>query len=321
MEGPRPARGAPSDELLELVAWIRRELVARNESPTGAWVEETVRDLLSGAKDGAYYPIESGGALGFRADRGDDSFGHVHVGPGPEPVERAARLTDRLFDARPATAHALSIGFTGLTTEDEIRLRDRLLQRPGTIWIQRYAMERALGPEDDPELPGPPDGLAVVPVRDVTIEALADLDRRAFEGTTDELLIGSQPAEYRRILEALLGGEMGRFLDEASTALYRPDPPALLGAILTCERSARRAVFLDFMVDPAARGRGYGRFLLRWGFRALRALGHERVGLWVTGTNAAARRLYDDVGFRVTHTAAIYRWDAADSSPQPHSAA
>jgi ribosomal protein S18 acetylase RimI-like enzyme len=123
------------------------------------------------------------------------------------------------------------------------------------------------------------------------------------------------------VLRSLLDGEAGRFLDEASTALYRAEPPALLAALLTCEKTARRASFLDFMVDPSVRRSGLGRYLLRWGFRALRALGYEQVRLWVSESNVAARRLYDSVGFSVTHAATIYRWDRPGSDPHPQTAA
>jgi ribosomal protein S18 acetylase RimI-like enzyme len=321
MDEPLPTTGAPADELFELVQLVRRELLLREESPTGAWVEATATDLRAGEKPGFYYPLASGGGVAFRSDRGPDAFAHVHVERGGDPAERAVRLTDALLASVPPETRSVSLGFSGLTSGEEPRVLDRLAVRPGSTVIRRFAMERALDPRDGASLTGLPDGLRHVPVRDVTIDALADLDWRAFHGTVDALLIGTNLAEYRRVLEALIAGEAGRFLDEASTALYRPEPPALLAAILTCEKSPRRAVFLDFMVDPLERRKGYGRYLLRWGFRALRALGYERVRLWVSESNAAARRLYESVGFSVVLGTTIYRWDRPVESAQPHSAA
>jgi ribosomal protein S18 acetylase RimI-like enzyme len=320
MDEPLPTSGAPPDELLELANLVRRELLLREESPSGEWVEATATDLRGGEKTGFYYPLATGGGLAFRSDRGPDSFAHVHVERNGDPAERAVRLANALLASLPATTRSISIGFTGLTAGEEPRVLERVGERPGSAIIRRFAMERALEARDGAPLPSPPDGLRHVPLREVTLDALADLDWRAFEGTVDALLIGSDLAEYRRVLEALMAGEAGRFLDEASTALYRAEPPALLGAILTCEKSPRRAVFLDFMVDPVARRKGYGRYLLRWGFRALRALGYERVRLWVSESNTAARRLYDSVGFSVTLGTTIYRWDRPAASAQPHSA-
>jgi ribosomal protein S18 acetylase RimI-like enzyme len=321
MDEPLPARGAPLDELTELVQLVRRELLLREEGPTGAWVESTAGELRAGTKAGYYVPIVRGGALAFRSDRGTDAFAHVHVAGASEPATGAVRLTERLVADLPASIRSLSVGFTGLTTEEERDALHRLSGVPGSTIIRRFAMERPVGPSDGGPLAPPPEGLEHVRLRDVTLEALADLDARAFAGTVDALLIGADLEEYRRVLRALLAGEAGRFLEEASTALYRPDPPALLGALVTCEKSARRAAFLDFMVDPSARRRGYGRYLLIWGFRALRALGYERVRLWVSETNAPARALYASLGFTTTHETVIYRWDRSGESGHPQTAA
>jgi ribosomal protein S18 acetylase RimI-like enzyme len=319
MEAPRPTRGAPLDELLELMQLVQRELLLREEAPAGQWVEASATDLRAGDKSGWYYPLTEGGGLAFSADRDEASFAHVHVGPGPDALARAEILAETLLDSVPRSIASVSVGFTGLPTEEEDHLLTRLGRRPGSTVIRRYAMERALSTRDGERLPPTPDALRLVPIREVTLDALADLDQRAFRGTTDELLIGSELREYRRVLAALVGGELGPFLDEASIALYRAEPPAVVGAILTCEKSARRAAFLDFMVDPSVRGRGYGKYLLLWGLRALWALGYERVRLWVSASNRTARRLYDSLGFTVTNVAAIYRWDRVPLAPQAQS--
>ncbi len=319
MDPPRSTRDAPMEELLELVQLVQRELLLRDEAPTGNWVEASATDLRTGDKSGWYYPIASGGGVAFRSERDTASFAHVHIGPGPDTLARAAALSETLLDSLPDPVRSASVGFTGLTTEQEEALMGHLSKRAGSTVIRRFAMERPLRSRDGQGLPPVPDALVLVPVREITLDALSVLDQRAFRGTTDELLIGSELAEYRRVLTALLAGAVGRFLDEASTALYRRDPPALAGAILTSEKSARRAVFQDFMVDPELRGRGYGEYLLRWAFRALWALGYERVRLWVSATNQTARRLYDSVGFSITHSAVIYRWDRVPLAPQPQS--
>jgi ribosomal protein S18 acetylase RimI-like enzyme len=318
VDPPRSTLGAPSDDLLELAQLVRRALAHREEAPTGEWVEEVADDLRAGRKPGWYYPPSSGGGLAFFSSRATEAFGHVHVGDGPDASERALRLALALLDGIPAELASMDVGFTGLSPEDEHRLLERLSVRPGSTVIERDAMERPLGPADGATLPPPPLALSHVAVTDVTLEALADLDRRAFAGTTDELLIGRALEDYARVLRALMDGNLGRFLPEASTALLVPEPPRLVGAILTAEQSARRAAFLDFMVDPADRGRGVGRYLLRWGLRALWALGYSSVHLWVTRSNGPARRLYDSMGFSPTATATIYRWERPGSGAQAH---
>jgi ribosomal protein S18 acetylase RimI-like enzyme len=293
--------------------------LVRDEGPSGDFVETLAEGLKSGEKPGWYYPMATGGGLATRSERQATSFAHVHVGPGPDALDRAESLATTLLESTPSTSSAVCIGFSGLPAELEDHLLERLSRRPGSTVIRRFALERALSSEDGKEGGTPPGGLQQLRVSDVTLDALAELDQRAFRGTVDELLLGTGTSEYLRALRAMLDGEFGPFLEHASSVLYRPDPPALVGGILTSERTARRAVFLDFMVDPAERRHGYGRYLLRWAFRSLWALGYERVRLWVSESNAAARRLYDSLGFGVTHRAVIYRWDRPSAAPHLHS--
>lgn len=317
MDVPRPTPAAPSDELLELVQLLRRELRRRDEAVTGNWVEETSNELHRGTKVGWYLPVATGGGLAFYSVEEHDAFGHVHVGPGPDAVERGDRLATTMLDALPSDVESIDVGFTGLTADDERVLMGRLARRPGSRIIERYKMERALGPADEEALPPLPSGVTLVPIRAVTVEAMADLDRRSFAGTVDELLIGPSLADYEEMLRALLDGKLGRFVDEASTAIIESEPPRLVGALLTGEESPQRAIFLDFMVDPNDRGHGYGRFLFRWGIRALRALGYSSVRLWVTSSNEPARRLYEAEGLRTSVLASIYRWDRPETGPHP----
>ncbi|HTT14346.1 MAG TPA: GNAT family N-acetyltransferase [Thermoplasmata archaeon] len=316
MVDPRPATDAPLDVLEGLLQDMRRKLELRDEAPSGAWVERSAGALRAGRQAGWFLP--DGAGLALVSVRDADAFGHVHVGPGPGAVERAERLATILLGALPAPVQTAAVGFTGLAVEDERAVLATLAQRKGSTLIGRRAMERALGPEDGAPVGAPPAELRFVPIRAVTIESLAELDARAFAGSVDAMLVGSDPAHYREVLGTVLGGELGLFLDEASTALYRPDPPRLYAALLSTERSARRAVFVDFMVDPEFRHRGLGTFLLRWGLRALWALGYARVRLWVSDENLPARRLYEAHGFRATATAVIYRWSRTAEDPHAH---
>lgn len=319
VDDPLPANAARLDELLEIVQQIRRALLARDESPAGDWVERTAEGLRSGATPGWYYPDDRGAGVAFYSRSGEEAYGHVHVAEAESAVDRGERLANALLEHLPAEVRSVNVGFTALSPAHEEELLRRLSARPGSTVIERMAMERSLGVEDG-RPPGPvPDQLALVPIRAVTIDALAELDFRSVRGTVDSLLIGDRVEEYRRVTTALLEGSLGRFLDEASTALYLPDPPKLLGAILSAERSPRKGIFVNFMVDPDARHRGYGSYLFRWGLRALWALGYERVHLWVTTANEPARRLYQKFHLEPTVRSTIYRVSRDPSPAQPHS--
>ncbi|HYA71123.1 MAG TPA: GNAT family N-acetyltransferase [Thermoplasmata archaeon] len=319
MDEPLPAKGARLDELVEIVHQVRSALLARDESPAGDWVEQTAEGLRAGTTRGWYYTVATGPGLGFYTTSGAEAYGHVHAAEATGATDRAQQLADRILADLPGAIQSINIGFTGLSPAHELELLTHLSEQPGATIIERMAMERSLG-VDDGKPPGPvPEGLALVPIRAVTVEALADLDFRSVQGTVDALLIGERAEEYRRVTAALLQGSLGRFLDEASTALYQPEPPRLIGAILSAERTPRKGIFVSFMIDPEFRHRGYGRYLFRWGLRALWALGYERIHLWVTAANEPARNLYREFRLEPTVRSTIYRVTRGPGPGQPHS--
>ncbi len=318
---PRLARGGNREELLELTHLVHRELLRRSETLPPSWVEESAEDLSAGRLAGWYYPIAShGGGLGFYSLRADRAYGHIHVAEGRTAASRIRRLLRTMLDSLPPSIRSFDTGLTGLGPPEEAGLVRDLRSEPGGTILERLGMLRDLTPADASTSPEPPAGLRYVGVRSVTLDALTLLDWSAFQGTTDESLIGGKIEDNRRVLEGILSNRLGRFLEEASTILidgsHRP-----VAALLTAEQSARQAIYLDLIVDPTQRRRGLAAALSRWGFRALWALGYTSVRLWVTEENLPARRLYEMLGFRPAVRAIIYRWSRAASgredSPQP----
>jgi ribosomal protein S18 acetylase RimI-like enzyme len=310
---PRRTAGAVRAELEELLQPVRQALAARDEDPTGAWVEESAAELASGAKAGWFVPGPGGGIV-FFARRGSAAFGHLHAAGGRAV---ALGLASTLLTQLPEDVASLDLGFTGLAPEEERSVVQELARRAGSTVIERRALERPLTAADGHLPAEPPGGLVRVPLSAVTLDALADLDRRAFQGSTDALLLGQETSAYRRALEAMLESRLGRFLPEASAALLQEAPTRLVGAVLTAERSPHRALVLDLVVDPERRRQGLGRYLLGWTLRAVWALGYDRARLWATVRNAPAMELYRAFGFRTTLEATIYRWDRGAGSEQP----
>lgn len=313
-DAPRSATGAPKPLLEELLQRVRRELSSRDEDPTGAWVEESAAELARGSKPGWYLPETAGGGIVFYARSGPAAYGHLHTEAGSQA---ALQLAGALLAGLPSEVLSLDLGFTGLAPEDERVVVAGLAGTPGSTVIERQAMERPLSPADGRFPPDPPPGIERVPARAVTVEALAELDRQAFRGSVDELLVGAEPDANLRAMEALLAGRLGGFLDEASCAILAPEPTRLLGAVLCAERSSHRAIVGALMVEPGQRRRGLGRYLLGWSLRALWALGYEGARLWVSVENAPAISLYRAFGFRESLFATIYRWDRPPSSSHP----
>ncbi|MCI4327804.1 MAG: GNAT family N-acetyltransferase [Thermoplasmata archaeon] len=313
---PRPATEARPDVLLELVHSVRAALLARGESISSAWVEEAAHDLKAGRQVGWTLGTE---AIAFASPRAARTFGHVHVEGPDDRVERAETLFAVLITHLDAPLARLEGGVSGLTDEEEAALADRFVRVPGASILLRARMERPV----PPPLPGgalsDPPSVERRPVRSIPIDALTNLDWRAFQGTPDQNLVADTFEEDRQSVSDMLGGRVGRFLDEASTTLVRPDGQ-LVGAVLISEHDPRTAVFLDILVDPSQRRQGLGRFLVLWGLRAMTALGYSTARLWVTEANRPAWSLYVSLGFAVTGRARLYRYirPAVDSPGHPH---
>ncbi len=321
MDPPRPATSAPPDELLELFQAIRKELELREEAPSGAWVESSAAESRAGTRPAWFYPpSDGGGGIAFYSRRGPKVWGHVHSAMGPAASERARRLAETLLGSLPPEVRWVSVGFSGFDLEEERRVVRGLAARPGAIAVERYQMERAVRLDGPPPPPEPPAGLELIPPRAATVQALGDLDARGFRGTVDDLVMGGTVEQYTEIVQSLLDSRIGRFLEEASTLLYQADPPRLVGGILVSEASPREGVILDLVVDPERRMHGYGRFLLRWGLRALHALGYTTATLWVTEANDAALRLYESEGFRRTASTVLFHWTRPSGEPHPQDA-
>ena len=318
MDAPRAATTASNDTLLELFQAVRRELKLREETPSGEWVERSAQEARTGVRPAWFYPpSEDGGGLAVYTRRESKAWAHVHAAAGPAAEERAGRLATVLLESLPPEVRSVALGFSGFDLEQERRVARSLAERFGAQVVERYQMERRLRPDPPAVVPAPPTGVRLIPVRDATIEALADLDARSFRGTVDDLVVGGSLAHYAEMMQGLLDSHMGRFLDEASTLLLQPEPLRLVGGVLCAETSPREAVVQDLMVEPERRGHGEGRFLLRWALRALHALGYSTATLWVTESNRAARRLYDSEGFLRTASTVIFHWGRPDGVPQP----
>jgi RimJ/RimL family protein N-acetyltransferase len=66
------------------------------------------------------------------------------------------------------------------------------------------------------------------------------------------------------------------------------------------EGNSKAPWIYDIVLEESARGKGYGREAMQAVEKALKELGHKKLGLHVFGHNTVARGLYDSLGFRAT---------------------
>jgi ribosomal protein S18 acetylase RimI-like enzyme len=72
-----------------------------------------------------------------------------------------------------------------------------------------------------------------------------------------------------------------------------------LGAVFLVKKSGDQAQLRLLLVDPAARGLGLGKRLVRECVRFARRCGYRKVVLWTQSELAAARGIYEKAGFRL----------------------
>ena len=142
----------------------------------------------------------------------------------------------------------------------------------------------------------------VVGVADVRCLVESDLDElgRLYFDSYPPGVVGADVAEATGDIASCFEGEYGDLNRGAS--LVAVDVGRLVGAVLVVEDAPWEDTpagpfIIELMTAPSERRRGVGRRLVLASMSVLASQGHERVGLRVDETNAAAISLYDGLGF------------------------
>jgi ribosomal protein S18 acetylase RimI-like enzyme len=210
-------------------------------------------------------------------------------------TDAATTLVDAILSSRESMAADISLF---CVRDASPRLRDVLEAQRFDVEDYRYLC-LALTPDRAAAIGSDADS-RLRPWRDDTSAAVR-LYERAYAGVPGvrAFALSGTHEEWAEYLVGLLSGPgCGWFAPELSHVVPASGHADLAGGVIVTDLGPSTAHIAQIAVDPAYRGQGWGRRLVRAAGRAAFTRGYTQMTLLVSASNRAAVALYEDEGFQ-----------------------
>lgn len=187
----------------------------------------------------------------------------------------------------------------------------QLFSRPLIIFDRLYMLREGLR-----DLQPPSQGRFGVRLREwreSDLEGVSRLIAGAYVGHVDSLIndqYRSALGASRFVFNTIQHTGCGRFLPEASIVADRRFRSTPMGVCLCTQVAPDAGHIAQLCVDATVRRQGIGHALLHESLRTLGRLGCDAASLTVTGSNAGAIRLYQQMGFAILRRFPAFVWEA-----------
>jgi ribosomal protein S18 acetylase RimI-like enzyme len=136
-----------------------------------------------------------------------------------------------------------------------------------------------------------------IPALDVR-DALAEHLFHSFHGEVDDF--EESLSDWQLEVKAFFEGKYGAFLNQHS--FYIEDSGKIIGCVLVSLYNGITPLVIYLAVDPHERGKGYAQSLLKRMIVSFQGSAYSKVYLVVTQENRRAKKMYDQLDFKVVGT-------------------